>query len=108
MTGSEAYTIEAEKSLKSFSSVLENPDIHYGYYLCAMDAYFHMVKLALQVSPAGSLAEAALSSFSPYLSIVYGEDKGMVIPCVRDVCYEPIKDPKGLKDFLKNRRRAFQ
>jgi hypothetical protein len=32
------------------------------------------------------------------MSIVYGEDKGCVIPCFKDVCYEPID---SLRDFLK-------
>jgi hypothetical protein len=102
MTGKETYRRHAEKSLKSFSYAAKNPDIQYGYYFCAVDAYFHMLKLTLQVSPASGLTETALSSFSPYLSIVYGDDKGDVIPCVRDVCYEPINNPEDLKDFLKN------
>ena len=102
ITEKEAYRHHAEKSLKIFSYAAKNPDVQYGYYFCAVDAYFHMLKLTLQVSPASRLTETALSSFSPYLSIVYGEDKGDVIPCVRDVCYEPINNPEDLKDFLKN------
>jgi len=35
------------------------------------------------------------------MSIVYGEDKGCVIPCFKDVCYEPIDSPDSLRDFLK-------
>ena len=108
MTGKDAYRRHAEKSLKSFSYAAKNPDIQYGYFFCAVDAYFHMLKLTLQVSPANGLTKTALSSFSPYLSIVYGEDKGHVIPCVRDVCYEPINNPEDLKDFLKNLARLIQ
>jgi uncharacterized protein YyaL (SSP411 family) len=104
MTGKDVYRLHAEKSLKSFSHLAKNPDIQYGYYFCAVDAYFHMLELTLQVPPASRLAETALSSFSPYLSVVYGADKGNVIPCVRDVCYEPIDNPEDLKDFLKNPR----
>jgi uncharacterized protein YyaL (SSP411 family) len=107
MTGNNAYRGHAEKSLGCFSYTSKNPDIQYGYYFCAVDAYFHILKLTLQVSPTSGLMETALSSFSPYLSIVYGEDKGNVIPCIRGVCYEPINKPEDLKDFLKNLARLF-
>ena len=107
MTGKAAYRHHAEKSLRGFSYPAKNPDIQYGYFFCAVDAYFHMLKLTLQVSPTSGMTETAVSSFSPYLSIVYGEDKGDVIPCVRDVCYEPINNSENLKDFLKNLARLF-
>jgi uncharacterized protein YyaL (SSP411 family) len=107
MTGKDAYRNHAEKSRGCFSYTLKGPDVQYGYYFCAADAYFHMLKLTLQVPPGSVLTETALSSFSPYLSVVYGEDKGNVIPCVRDVCYEPISDSKDLKDFLNNLTRLF-
>jgi len=102
ITGSDTYRRHAEKSLMSFSFTAKNPDIQYGYYFCAVGAYFHMLKLTLQVPPKSRLAETALSSFNPYLSVAYGEDKGNVIPCVRDVCYKPINKPEDLKHFLKN------
>lgn len=102
MTEKEAYEHYAETSLKAFSLKSKNMDSHSGYYFCAVDAYFHMMKLAIQVSPKNDLAEAALSMFRPYVSTVYGEDKGYVIPCVKDVCYEPISDPGSLKDFLRS------
>jgi uncharacterized protein YyaL (SSP411 family) len=107
MTGKDEYRHHAEKSLRCFSYPAKNPDIQYGYFFCAVDAYFHMLKLTLQVSSASGLTETAVSSFSPYLSIVYGEGKGNVIPCVRDVCYEPINNSENLKDFLKNLARLF-
>jgi uncharacterized protein YyaL (SSP411 family) len=108
MTGNDAYRGDAEKSLMSFSYPAKNPDIQHGYYFCAVDAYFHMLKLTLQVSPTSGLTETALSSFSPYLTVLYDEDKGNVIPCVRDVCYEPINKPEDLKDFLKNLAKLFK
>jgi hypothetical protein len=75
-------------------------DIHAGYYFCALDAYFNMIKLTLNTAPNNELAGAALTSFRPYINAVYGEDKGNVIPCSQDVCYEPIYDPDRLKNFL--------
>jgi len=107
ITGKDVYRHDAEKSLRCFSYTAENPDTQYGYYFYAVGAYFHMLKLTLQVSPKSRLSQTALSSFSPYLSVVYGEDKGNVVPCVRDVCYKPINNPEDLKDFLENLTKLF-
>lgn len=101
MTGKEKYHDCAEKALKVFSSTAKDMGIHSGYYFCAVDAYFNMVQLTLQSSPSSGLAEAALSLFRPYVSIIYGEDKGIVIPCIKDICYAPINSPGGLEDFLR-------
>jgi uncharacterized protein len=103
MTGKRTYYHYAETSLKAFSLQASDMDIHAGYYLCALDAYFHMIKLTLNTAPNNELAKAALTSFRPYVSIVYGEDKGDVVPCMQDMCYEPIRTPERLKDFLQSR-----
>jgi uncharacterized protein YyaL (SSP411 family) len=103
MTGNEAYKSCAETSLTAFSSQAKDMDIHSGYFFCAMDAYFNMVKLNVQASPGNDLFQAALSTFRPYVSLVYGEDKGIVIPCARDVCHEPIYSPEKLKHFLQSK-----
>ncbi len=104
MTEKNTYYAHAETSLKTFSSEAKDSDIHAGYYFCGLDAYFHMIKLTLQAAPKEELAKAALSSFRPYVSTVYGEDKGCAVPCSHDVCYEPIYSPDKLKDFLQSRR----
>ncbi len=101
MTGKEKYHDCAEKALKVFSSTAKDMGIHSGYYFCAADAYFNMVQLTCQTSPSSGLAETALSLFRPYVSIIYGEDKGIVIPCMKDVCYAPINSPGELEDFLR-------
>jgi uncharacterized protein YyaL (SSP411 family) len=101
ITKKEKYLQYAETVLKLFSLKAKDTGIHSGYYFCAMDAYFNMFKLTLQTTPVSELAEAALSSLNPFMSIVYGEDKGCVIPCFKDVCYEPINSPEGLRDFFK-------
>ena len=103
MTGNEAYKSCAETSLTAFSSQAKDMDIHSGYFFCAMDAYFNMVKLNVLASPGNDLFQAALSTFRPYVSLVYGEDKGIVIPCARDVCHEPIYSPEKLKHFLQSK-----
>ena len=100
MTEKEKYHHYAETALKVFSSIANDMNIHSGYYFCAMDAYFHMLKLLLHTAPNSELTDITLSSFSPYMSIVYGEDKGSVIPCVQNVCYEPIDSVSLLKDFF--------
>jgi len=100
MTQDKKYQDYAERALKFFSILTKDMIIHSGYYFCALDAYFQMLKLTLQTGPESQLAETALSSFRPYMSIVYGDDKACVIPCLQDVCYEPILSSDAMKDFL--------
>lgn len=100
MTEKEKYHHYAETGLKMFSLQAKDMGIHSGYYFCALDAYFNMLKLTLQTSPNSELTEITLSSFGPYMSIIYGEDKGSVIPCFQNVCYEPINRADILKDFF--------
>ncbi|MDH5769089.1 MAG: AGE family epimerase/isomerase, partial [Nitrospirota bacterium] len=103
MTSKEIYRQSAEASLKFYSLKAKTMDTHTGYYFCAMDAYFHMIKLTLETSPVSELTETVFSSFRPYVSIVYGENNGRVIPCLGDVCYEPVESPDKLLTFLKER-----
>jgi uncharacterized protein YyaL (SSP411 family) len=100
MTEKEKYHHYAETALKMFSLQAKDMGIHSGYYFCALDAYFNMLKLSLQTSPNSELTGITLSSFSPYMSIIYGEDKGSIIPCFQNVCYEPIDRADTLKDFF--------
>jgi hypothetical protein len=74
--------------------------IHAAYYLRAMDAYFHMMKLDMKVPPQSAFADSALSTFNPCAVIAYGEDKGYVTPCRRGSCYEALFSPESLRDFL--------
>jgi len=101
MTKKEEYNQYAEAVLKVFFLKAKDMGIHSGYYFCAMDAYFNILKLTLQTKPGNELTDTAFLFFRPYMSIVYGEDKGRVIPCFKDVCYEPINSPEGLRDFFK-------
>jgi len=103
MTKKEEYLKYAEKSLQVFSSRAKNIGIHAGYYFCALDAYFNSLKLTLYASPSAKLAETAVSFISPYTTFVYGEDKGYVVPCFSDTCFEPVTDSGILKGFLKKK-----
>jgi uncharacterized protein len=100
MTQNKKYHDYAERALKFFSIITKDMVRHSGYYFCALDAYFLMLKLTLQTAPGSRLAETALASFRPYISIVYGDDNACVIPCLQDMCYEPVISPDAMKDFL--------
>ena len=100
MTGNERYRLLAETALKAFFSKSRETGIHAGYYFCALDAYFNALKLTVNAAPGSALAGLAMSVTVPYAYIVYGEDNGTVIPCVGNVCHEPVGSPQGLKDFL--------
>jgi uncharacterized protein YyaL (SSP411 family) len=108
MTNRNLYQEYAEKALKSFSLKAYDMGIHAGYYLCATDAYFHMIRLTVESSPESELTESALSFSVPYMSIMHGEDRGQIVPCFKNVCYEPIKTSNILKDFLMNKYPALK
>jgi len=105
MTGEKRYHDCAETALKLFSLKTKDMGIHSGYYFCALDAYFHMLKFTVQASPLSRLAETTLSSFYPYTGMFYGEDRNRVIPCFRDKCFSPIDTPEAVTEFLRNPRR---
>lgn len=67
-----------------------------------MDAYFNMLKLNIEALPESNLADIVFSAPIPYMSIVYGENRGRVIPCFNNICYEPIERCDILKKFLNN------
>jgi hypothetical protein len=108
ITNKDSYQDYAEKTLKTFSLRAYDMGIHAGYYLCAVDAYFHMLRLTVESLPESELTESALSFLIPYMSISYGEDRGQIVPCFKNVCYEPIKSSDVLKDFLMNKYPALK
>lgn len=102
MTDNDAYYTYAETALKVFSSRTQDMGVHAGYYFSALDSFYHMIRLAVEVSPESELARTAINSLNPYESLVYGMEKGHVTPCVNGVCVDPISDPGALRHFLKN------
>ncbi len=97
-----SYYYLAEKTLKGFALKAKDTGILSGYYFCALDAYFNMLKLSLETTHESNLSEMALFTFNPYISIVYGEDRGYVTPCFKNTCYKPIDNPDTLKNILQN------
>jgi len=104
MTGKDAYDKYAETALRAFSGRVQDMGIHAGYYFCSLDAYYHMLRLSLEVSPESELAVTAISLLNPYESLIYGEDKGLVTPCLNGVCLEPLSRAEVLRGFLRNPR----
>ena len=63
LTEKEKYLLHAEKALRAFSPGTKEASISSGYYFCAMDAYFRMLKLTVQAAPHDEIAETALEHF---------------------------------------------
>jgi hypothetical protein len=100
MGDKDEYRSLAEKALKIFSSWGQAMGVHGGYYFSAVDSYYNGLELTLNTPADSELAEIARSTFRPYTAVVYREDQGCVSPCVGNVCYEPIREPESLKEFL--------
>jgi uncharacterized protein YyaL (SSP411 family) len=101
ITGKDDYLDRAEKAVKAFSVKTGDMGVHAGSFFSALNASFHLLRLAVEASPESELAKTALSFFSPFKSIVYVEDRGRVTPCLNGVCYEPVSNPVELKSFLR-------
>jgi uncharacterized protein len=103
MMGNDQYFRYAEAGLRAFSGDTKDLSIHAGYYFCALDSYFSMIKLTIEAAPGGNLADTAVTFFNPYKSLVYAEDKGCVTPCLASgICLEPIFNAGKLRDFLRH------
>ncbi len=104
ITGNKVYRQHAEEALRYFSVKAGEIGIHAGYYFSALDAYYHNVTLTLHTRTESVLSHTAVSLPVPYSDIIYSQDKGYVVPCIGDVCYNPIDNPEALKDCISNRR----
>jgi uncharacterized protein len=105
MLNKEEYHQYAEKSLNTFSTDAQLMEIHGAYFFCGLDALYRMLKLDIQAPSDSALAKSALFTYHPYSCVVYGnDDKGSVVPCIRDTCYQPVDDPEQLKQFVSTLR----
>jgi len=98
LTGKDEYQQQADRSLRLFAGTALAMSVHAGAYFCALDAHFNMLKLTVEAWPDSELAQAARALAGRTCTvIVYGEDNGRVIPCIHDVCSEPLSDPARLR-----------
>ncbi len=102
MSGDDRYREYAKNSLEAFAGDAALMGIHGGYYFCALDAFYGMVKLDVRAAAGSQLAAAAVDSYHPYSCIVYGDaSENLIIPCVGPTCYEPVNSGEKLREFLK-------
>ena len=99
ITGDGRYRAAAERALRMFSGAAGGMGIHAGTYACGLDAWFTMLTLTVEADPASELARAAMRLTGPYTVLVYGEDKGRVIPCRDEACREPVTNAGDLMQF---------
>ncbi len=102
LTGKDEYRNAAEQTLGIFADLALELGVHGGAYFCALDAWSRMLRLTVEARPGSLLARAALALARGPAVIVYGEDHGRIVPCLNTVCYEPVDDAEGLRNFFKN------
>ncbi|HOD76494.1 MAG TPA: hypothetical protein PKJ17_10725, partial [Syntrophorhabdaceae bacterium] len=104
ISGDDMYRDHAAKALEAFSSEASPMAIHGAYCLCALEAFYRMVKLELRAGAVSELAEASLFSYHPYTCITWGDPgDNIIIPCIATTCYEPLTSAEALKEFLEAR-----
>lgn len=100
MTGKDEYRSAARRTLGIFSELAREIGAHAGAYFASLDASFRMLKLTVEAPPESGLARAARAlAGKAYTAVVYGEDRGRVIPCKGTVCFEPVGDPATLENI---------
>ena len=99
LTGRYSYRSQAERLLRIFSLAVKEMSIHGGTYYCALDAWFTMLKLTVEAIPSSDLAVSARRLTGPYTVVVYGEDKGRIVPCLGETCYAPVTNNEELERF---------
>lgn len=101
ITGKGEYYRLAGEGLRTFSGDIAGLSIHAGYYFCALDAYFSMVKLTVGAPAGSTMAVTAINVFRPYKTILYFGNDGCVTPCLASgACLEPICNANDMKRFL--------
>jgi hypothetical protein len=108
LTDNNAYLVHAERALASFSFRATDMGIHAGYFMRAADLFFHMIKLGIEVPYESGMADAARSTFNPYVTLAYGKDRGYVTPCRRGSCAEALYSPEALREFLTGTARHWK
>jgi uncharacterized protein YyaL (SSP411 family) len=99
MTGTDEYERAARQTLGIFSGLAREIGAHAGAYFESLDASFRILKLTVEAPPESGLARAARAlSGKMYTAIIYGDDRGRVIPCKGNTCFEPVSDPSRLLD----------
>lgn len=105
ISGEDAYRSCAEDSLRAFLPDAGAMSIHAGYFFCALEAFFRMLKLEVHSAPASDIAKAARLAYYPYSVISYrdtGEDS--ITPCEGTTCHQPVNTAQALDEFLKDRK----
>lgn len=102
MKENEKYRRSAEDTLKAFSSTSVVMGLHSGYYFVALDAWYNMAELTVNALPGTVTARDALAFPYPYSVLRYSKETaaGTIIPCMRTVCHEPVRDITGLQQIV--------
>lgn len=96
LTGREGYREAAERTLRAFAGSAGEMVLHAGTYCSSLDAWFRTLTLTVEAPPDSALARAALRLAGMHTAVRYGEDRGRVIPCLNETCFEPVTDPSAL------------
>ncbi len=99
MTGSERYRFAAERTLRAFASSSAALGVHAGTYDCALDAWFNTLTLTVEAARDSDLAQAARKVCGRPVVVIYGSDRGRVLPCVNGACFEAITDAAAMSAY---------
>jgi uncharacterized protein YyaL (SSP411 family) len=96
LTGGGHYRDAAERTLRAFASSAAAVGVHGGTYDCALDAWFNTLTLTVEAPPDSDLARAARKICGRPITIIYGSDRGRVLPCENGTCFEAVTDAAAM------------
>jgi uncharacterized protein len=88
------------KGLALFGDEARKMGPHAGCFFAALDAYHNMIRLDFEGTPERELLNEAWAHSKPVTAHVYRPGSGQVVPCLWATCFEPVKRPEELRDFL--------
>ncbi len=104
ISGEETYRSYAKDVLRAFAPDAGALSVHGGYFFCALEAFFRMLKLDVRSDPKSDVAKAARTAYYPYSVIAYSDTgEESIIPCAGTTCYQPVETAQALDEFLKDR-----
>jgi len=101
ITGNEKYAEIAEECLSAFAGQAAKLGPHGGSFYSALDGFYNFLSLKVEDRAGGFLAKKSLETYRPYKVVSYGEENGIVVPCRRGECLEPVRDIALLENLLR-------
>lgn len=92
ITDDDVWRADAEATLRACIGRSAGHGLHAASTFGMLDALHAGMSLKVHAGPLSAIAVSARQLWLPYVTIRYGADQGMVIPCTMRECFTPIRN----------------